>query len=124
MKKLHYFLACAFVACLTLVLFSSCEEERGFAPKSIVGKTLKSEWPTPIKFISETECWYTSYSTAYTTYTYTKVSDNVGVLKIDGCFDHENGEYFLGGWPGLSLTFTSKDAGWYNDGDFLLFTLY
>ncbi len=112
MKKLHSFIACTLVACLTLVLFSSCEGySKGYAPKSLVGKTfhLVDIW-WPISCETSTTCTqHTDESDFFgprdikLTYSYKKTGENTAQFQ----FWNEDMRSSL-----MTLRFTSPEEGW------------
>ncbi len=119
MKKLHSLIACAFVACLTLVLFSSCEkEESGLAPKSVVGKTFNGEYyfETSSTF-SHLKDWGDGFMTLIPKkYSYRKTSADTGELTIEYTIRFESTGWEDGGHLMIYLlNFTTTETGWYVD---------
>ncbi len=120
MKKLSSLLVCTFVACLTLVLFSSCEEESGLAPKSLTGKTFSySEWPfRKVHFTSESSLVFeddpNGEQAQPISYAYKKKSPDTGELTIrwasGSLYTNAGEEYspFI-----VTLTFTTPETGWF-----------
>ncbi len=122
MKKLHSFIACTFVACLTLVLFSSCEEEiGGLAPKSIVGKTFDSYsqmGPLVINFTSSSSYTITNFMADHyipEKYSYRKTGADTADLTIEYVLSEiYAGEHGIDVYI-ISLFFTTPETGWYVD---------
>ncbi len=120
MKKLHSFIVCTLVACLTSGLFSSCEGNSGLAPKSIVGKTFNSEWPADhVRFTSSSSFVYEKDPNGEQhlpiRYSYRKTSDDMADLTLEykvGSIYAQAGEERL---HIISLFFTTSETGWYVD---------
>ncbi len=138
MKKLHSLMACALIACASLVLFSSCEGKNndngidsdnssGYAPKSLVGQTFNGdmyfETESTFSFTEDGNYANSNDNVARITYTpqsytYRKTGDDTAVLTFIYIYEfkgHSISKYDekVEKKYTYHLHFTSDIAGWY-----------